>query len=131
MITFKHLYDYIQNAPVDYTGVHEIDDLWSLHIYSNKRQVNIQKEGLSLLNIVFDDNQVMVVGCTAPGYANYSDFIRLPITAPITIGSIGSTTWRYGLKSDPDTYRTYLDRFPLGKEAHETIRDLLYPIYRV
>lgn len=62
--TFRVLYEMIQ----------ENDDLYSMQIYSHKRQVNIlNDQDLAIINIVFypEEERVTVFHCDKPGHCNY------------------------------------------------------------
>lgn len=85
MTTFRDLRNWIQHAEVDDVGEHELPgSKWSLHIYSHKRQVNIEYDGLSHMNIIFDEDEVKVYPCTRPGYVDYDKPILLSLDCPIT-----------------------------------------------
>lgn len=75
MQTFKDLFDFIQNNTSD-----------NLQIYSNKRQVNVLNEdGLSIMNLVFADEEVHMYHCDRPGYAKYDQFLTYQYDEDITI----------------------------------------------
>lgn len=64
--TFGVLYELIQCN----------NELESLQIYSNKRQVNIlNDQDLSIMNIVFypEERRVTVYHCDIPGHCNYDE----------------------------------------------------------
>lgn len=76
MKTFNDLFRFIQNATKD--------EAKSLQIYSNKRQVNIlDKDELSIMNILFTDDEVHIYNCHRPGYADYGRFTAYSLEEPI------------------------------------------------
>jgi len=88
MTTLRDLYEWIRTAPVNDVGDHKLPGGdWSLQIYSTKHQVNVCKDGLSHLNIVFqgDDETVKAYRCERPGYCDYFHPKEFTMNCPINM----------------------------------------------
>ena len=91
MSKFIDLYNFIQKVDRDEVG--KCDPISSgnmdLHIYSTRHQVNVERDTLSICNIVFDDDWANVYK-VANGYCDYDhpicysiedDIIGIPVSA--------------------------------------------------
>ena len=134
-ITFRDLYDYINQCDVNQTGFHYPEGFsypdghpfWVLHVYDKKDQVNINRvdseskeigdrEGLSLCNIRFTSDipgtiqSVKIYPCSRPGICDYNAGKVYPIDSPIDGND--ADDWQSGII--------------MGGEVKEVLRDLLY-----
>ena len=87
MKTFNDILNFIQRAPVNNVGFHHVGGNWDLQIYANKHQVNVCRDGLSLVNIVFqaDEETVKVYPCPRPGYCDYFHPKEFALSCPINM----------------------------------------------
>lgn len=74
MKDFRDLYNFIQTR----------EKAKNLQIYSNRQQVNIlNSDELSIMNLIFVDDEVHLYNCQRPGYADYGRFATYSMEDPI------------------------------------------------
>ncbi len=113
MKTFRELYNFMQTADVDDFGHLKLSDIWSLHIYSNKRQVNICQYHDSLMNFVFlpEENVVAIYKCNTPGICEYGQPFHQNMDAIISVHN--------------EEYFEFMCSAHYGQEIHEVLRDII------
>lgn len=96
MKTFRDLSNFIQTAERDSSGYHILNERWSLHIYNNLHQVNVNCKfngvNESVANFIFDEDDVTIVSVDN-GRADYDNPISINIDTPIDVDRNNVQRW--------------------------------------
>lgn len=122
-IKFSDLLNYIKECKKDDYGFHTLPSGYNgvkFHIFSNLMQVNINlidnaddPQGLSYMNMIFEEDRVKIYPCEKPGMCLYSS--KRVKVFPLETAIDGKTAPRWQ------------DGILRGEEIKETFRDLLHP----